>query len=744
MTRPWNPFGTTFEGEPITGWTPTRLVVYGPELTPQQSAYVSHFHTNFLAKARLSVVANPVENGRLPDGSAISASIIGRVVTVVVHTVGGGPRAVNIFGGIVRHVGGIEQPGGNYLYREFKENEGPGNRPPAYKDTAKLYGEPDTQIELNDSFIWQAFNDKTLSGPAAKLAQFGRGAVRAYHQYFQSKGEPIVARALGAGVFILPDSGGVKQAWCYNSYQSTIYATPMQIAPLGDFPGLKPPKDITDLFGGIPIPPKVEEFEAEFSVELIPAGRVLELLGAPDPLVGVSGPGMNFTTYATTGSGTEAFFVAGYRELPLFEDPRNIMHSARFRLSFSLVGTVPSAELERVTDVGISTFTVPVSYVPPGTHIGQVGVTHVDGALTTFTSTMVVNDEYKESAEGGVITTAKLLTSRVISWTGGETGSVKVAWIDEIETASGSYGGSTQAVNLGTRTETLPGPPETTNVYSRWQQQSTINAQWYIERKSKPDLGQIYGLGVQGCFLVTRSVIPGFVENAFSGSGAINGTVSEVLISQTVGGETTTFPDLDPGPYARDYSATLVWHGDMAIEFVGPGMSLTDDQIAVGHTRYPTTANISGPTDQSWTLALPLSWAGGTTQANLSEPNKPIEYQQDTLYADGRQIPHDALAVFRDYETDARYNTLQETEAWAYNTPLYYIRDFLGVFRARPGVVHISQLGGYQLIYNLQEFAQRDGITKSWSLERGSLVSTPYDHAYDAGVLISFVGELQQ
>lgn len=743
MTQPWSPFALTFDGTPITGQVPTKVVVLGPQLTPVQAGHVKAWHLSYMARARLSIVRNIQEHGLLPDGSPIRAATIEGVTTIWVHTVGGQPLAMDIFGGVVRHGGPIEQPGGHYLYHEFKQNAGPGNNPAAYKDTAKLYGEPATQIELTSSPIWNAFNDKGLSGPAAKLAQFGRGAVRAYHLYFEGKGQPLVARSLGAGVVILPAAGGEKKAWCYTGYNSAIMATPMEIAPLADFPGLKPPKDITDLFGGIPIPPKVEDFELN-SFQLVPAGRVLDLLGAPDPLVGVTGPGMNFTTYATSGSGTEAYFVAGYRELPIPDDPRAIIHSARFRMAFSLPGTVPTAELERVTPVGISTFMVPVSYVPAGTHVGQMGVTHVDGVLTTFTSTMVVNDEYKASAAGGVITTAKLLTSRVISWSGGESGSVKVAWIDELEAVNGSYGGSTQLVSLGTRTETLPGPPVTTNVYSRWQQQSSINAQWYIERKSKPDLGQVYGLGVQGCFLVTRSVIPGFVANAFQGSGSINSTVSEILISQTVGGETTTFPDLDPGPYARDYSATLVWHGDMAIEFTGPGMSLTDDQIAVGHTRYPTTANISGPTDQSWTLALPLSWAGGTTQANLSEPNKPIEYQQDTLYADGRVIAHDALQVFRDFETDARYTTLQESEAWAYNTPLYYIRDFLGVFRARPGVVHISQLGGFQLIYNLNEFSQRDGLAKSWSLERGSLVSTPYDHAYDAGVLVSFVGELQQ
>lgn len=744
MTRPWNPFGTNFEGEPITGWIPTRVVVYGPALTPQQNAYVSHFHSKFLTKARLSVVANPVENGRLPDGSAISASIVGRVVTVVVHTVGGGPLAVNIFGGIVRHNGGIEQPGGNYLYREFKENEGPGNRPPAYKDTAKLYGEPDTQIELTGSPIWNAFNEKTLSGPAAKLAQFGRGAVRAYHLYFESKSLPIVPRSLGSAVVILQDGAGDKKAWCYGSYigGGDVWATPMQIAPLADFPGLKPPKEIMDLFGGIPIPPTIEEFEAEMEL-VIPQYRVAEMLGSPEPILGLTGPGLLFTTYATAGTGFEAYFVAGYREQPIPDDTRSIIRAARFRLSFTLSGTSPVAELERVTDVGISSFTVPVSYVPAGTHIGQMGVTHVAGALTTFTSTLVVNDEYKASAEGGVISTAKLMTGRTVAWSGGVTGNVKTAWIDELNSVSGTYAGFTHVVNQGTRTETLPGTPVTINTFSLWQQQSNIAADWYFERKSQLNLGQIYGLGVQGCFLVTRSILPGYVTNAFQGSGSINGPINEVLISQSVNGVVTDFPDLDPTPYYRDYSATLTWHGDTAVEFVGPAMNLTDEQIAMGHSRQPSATNISGPDDQSWTLALPTSWAGGTTQANLSQPRAPIEYQQDTLYADGRVVQHDALQVFRDYETDARYDLLQSEDAWARNAPILWIRDHLGVLRARPPVVNISQLGGYQLVYNLQEFSQRNGVEQSWSLERGSLVSTPYDHAYNAGVLISFVGELQ-
>lgn len=738
MTRPWNPYALDFQGNRSVGQVPVKVVVYGPELTAVQNAALGSLYARFAMRARLAVVQNLEETGRLPDGSLVRTTVINGVTTITVHTVPAQPRGVTMFGGVVRHVGPVFLDP-DYVYREFKENAGPGNNPAVYKDTKKLYGDPDTQAEISASPVWQAFNAKTLSGPAAKLAQFGRGAVKAYHDYFESKSIPLTSRSLGEAVVVL-SVGGVKKAWCYGSPYSggDVWAIPMTIAPLADFPGLKPPQEILDIFGGIPIPPTLVEWEAEIDL-LIPSDAIRTLMGAPPG--GLLTSEIAFPVYATSGNGSSVYFVASYQDFVLPGDAvRAITYSARFKLTITRSGDSPIGDLVLDSSVGISNFTVPVTYVPVGTHVGQVGVTHVDGGLVTFASTIVVTDSYKLRADAGVITTTTVAKSRIISW-GDE--SVQTMYIDELGSVSGAWSGSTQLVSLGTRSETIVGPPDTTNVFARWQQQSSISANWTYMSNVKDNAGQIYGFGLEGVWLVSRSSQASFKQNAFSGSGAINDAVVEVLISSTVGGVTTTFPNIDPAPYYRDYSATLVWYGDTATEMVGPGMSLTPAQLAVGHGKYPTTANIISPDDQSWVLNLPLGWAGGTTQVNLSEYT-PVVYGRDDLHAQGRIISYNALDVFREYETDVYYDSLAAGAAWLLESPIYYIRNEFNVRRGVPAQPHISQLGGFQLVYNMSEHSTKNSVTQSWSLERGTLVSTPYDHAYDAAKNVTFVGELQR
>lgn len=67
--RPWNPYAQTFHGEPITGQIPVRVVVRGPKMTPQQSAFLQAAYASFAAGARLSIAPNPSAQGYLPDGS---------------------------------------------------------------------------------------------------------------------------------------------------------------------------------------------------------------------------------------------------------------------------------------------------------------------------------------------------------------------------------------------------------------------------------------------------------------------------------------------------------------------------------------------------------------------------------------------------------------------------------------------------------------------------------------------------
>ena len=67
--KPWNPYAMTFHGQPITGQTPPKLVVYGPPLTAQQGAMLQTAYNAFVGAARVSIVPNPTRQGRLLDGS---------------------------------------------------------------------------------------------------------------------------------------------------------------------------------------------------------------------------------------------------------------------------------------------------------------------------------------------------------------------------------------------------------------------------------------------------------------------------------------------------------------------------------------------------------------------------------------------------------------------------------------------------------------------------------------------------
>lgn len=88
--RPWNPHAQTFHGEPVVGQTPVRVVVRGPELTPQQGAFLQAAYASFVSGARLSIVSNPSAQGYLPDGSQYTIDCVNGVCTCVVWTVGGG------------------------------------------------------------------------------------------------------------------------------------------------------------------------------------------------------------------------------------------------------------------------------------------------------------------------------------------------------------------------------------------------------------------------------------------------------------------------------------------------------------------------------------------------------------------------------------------------------------------------------------------------------------------------------
>lgn len=84
--KPWNPYAMTFHGQPITGQTPPKLVVYGPPLTAQQGAMLQTAYNAFVGAARVSIVPNPTRQGRLLDGSPYTIECSGASCTCTVWT----------------------------------------------------------------------------------------------------------------------------------------------------------------------------------------------------------------------------------------------------------------------------------------------------------------------------------------------------------------------------------------------------------------------------------------------------------------------------------------------------------------------------------------------------------------------------------------------------------------------------------------------------------------------------------
>ena len=84
--KPWNPIALTFDGQPIAGQAPPKVVVYGPPLTAQQAAMLQTAYAGFHDAARVSVVRNPAKQGRLRDGSRYTIECSGESCTCTVWT----------------------------------------------------------------------------------------------------------------------------------------------------------------------------------------------------------------------------------------------------------------------------------------------------------------------------------------------------------------------------------------------------------------------------------------------------------------------------------------------------------------------------------------------------------------------------------------------------------------------------------------------------------------------------------
>lgn len=739
--RPWNPYAQTFHGESIVGQIPVRVVVHGPPMTGPQMAMLQAAYASFQAGARLSVVRNPSAQGILPDGSRYTIDCVNGACSCVVWTVGGGTVGYMV-GGVLRMVGGEAMPDGGFGYKELKENLGTGNDPAKYRTTRKLSR---GGVPVVGNAVWNTFDGGDLSGPAAKLAQFGRGACVAYTDYYERKGlNSALERSLGRGVVVFPD-GGTKRAFCYGVPEgaSTTNIIEMQIAPLSDFPGLKLPAEIKALFGGVPIPPTAAQWAS--SVPLYSPAEIASLAGkASSSMVGLL---QMFPSYASTGEGAMVHFIANFFEYVVGREhpSSSVTSTALFRLDLYLRpdGTV-GKNLSVVVGVGITSMNTTQADLPLGTHVGPIGVTHVGGVLTTFTQTMQVR-EFAVSApsvEVGPVYEKKHVRTTV-AWSGGATGSVVSYFVREYTSVSGETTGNfTISVTGETIEDDLPDGSQRT-AYALWTATGSGSATWSHVVKGESNLGAVYAFGEEGAFLVYRTKFEGYVQTGFSGAWNLPATtIRGPAIRTYFEGVWTALP-ADPPPPPSNWASTVVWYEDEAICIDGTPWE----------GAYAYSFDESGGV--VWTPPTLVGWAAPTvTLAEVASTPWTLQYQGDTLHVGAKTIAVPGLQVLDDFETPEWVaatidpNTATPVSApLARGSPLAWIRgaptstDVLP--RMPPTELAISCLGGHQAIFSIYEHSRRLGAMKSYSVTKGSLVETETDRNYSAEYGTRFIGELQ-
>lgn len=100
----WNPYAFTPTGQPVAPVAPPALRVIDGQATAQQLAHAQDAFYRFCASTRLSAVPNPVETGRLPDGTQYRIVVVGPQTIMEIWP---GKAAAPTRGGIVVFYAGV-------------------------------------------------------------------------------------------------------------------------------------------------------------------------------------------------------------------------------------------------------------------------------------------------------------------------------------------------------------------------------------------------------------------------------------------------------------------------------------------------------------------------------------------------------------------------------------------------------------------------------------------------------------
>ena len=748
MTRIWNPYTFTPLGNPIVGEAPPVLrVMGGMQATAQQLSYAQQRFTQFVMQARLSVVPNPTEAGRLPDGTQYRIVKVGPQTVMEIWPGRLTEVAAALFSGVVRMCGD-EGVGAERRHKEFKQNKGPGNDPPEYRLSALLYSVPPAptgvQLPLESDPVWQIFRRTDLSGPAAKLAQFGRGACAAYRGYFRRAGVSPDGRSMGDGMVVLREpGGGKKRVFCYSfSPTGALLSVEAKIAKESEM-GMKLPADLKALFDGAPVPPSAAQWASAQTLVTTDRLRTITSVPAGEPL-SVAVNGIGFPGIASTAEGVEAYAAYEFMD-PRALPPENYVRTGGLiKFAFSLAGGGIAAAAT-AQDAGIIGYHIPLPQnLPMDTHTGAVGVTHVGGELTIFRRVTTIRDYARDVNAAGTAPVYVPTLMRVeVTWSGGAAGSVTTYVETEYQTIEGSssYSGAWAKISERMETYTTPeyyGVITVETFYETWAHTQQISASRTIVEKPDPNRGDVRGLMVEGMFHVYRAEVS---EYSFQMTGGATYTLEDEYFCGSI-----TYYGVD-GEYGISYdrvpyqphadtpgSEQIVWYADGAYTIVKSGSLPFGDSSLLDCGYDPQTDEYVWGPDAPW-----------VTNYTFDVVNRIQEYVSDVIVADTQTLEVDGLGVLREFEIDAYIEQMTDPEGSGLlgRSPIYAIRSPDGFADVYPLIGRRSHLGGAQAIVKLYAYSRRHGEFRSWAATKGTLVETEIDRNYNSLFDVTFVGVLQ-
>ena len=767
MTRIWNPYTFTPLGNPIVGEAPPVLrVMGGMQATAQQLSYAQQRFTQFVMQARLSTVPNPTEAGRLPDGTQYRIVKVGPQSTMEIWPAGALPDTSDVANGLLRRIEG-RTVGGKLLLHEFRENGK--SYIDTYAFTAKVNG-----VEQLSQRMWDAFSPLNLSGPAAILCQFGRGASKAYTQALSARSDANHSRSVGLGVVVLPiTTGGItkKAVFFYRVQDGRLVAVRGEVLSRSALKA-KIPDEIMGIFGGAPLPPSEQQWSAAATV--LNTAAFSQASGINHSTSEFGGQG-RFPTIASTGDGTEAYFVwLGFEHVP----HGTLYYSAVLKVSFSAENGFLGGAVSTVVGRGIYSSAITKAGIPdPGVvWSGPLYVTHVAGALTIFTR----KHEFDRYDRGNGTGYEKFVQKITESWGSGSDKSVITYQVDEFESFSGSQTGTRTLTKDGERTTVstdtdLGFSPGTGYKFTfkdeRYRFTEQGSGSITFKEKKLEGLGEIRTYNREGVFQVFRGERSGHtisasanISSSFLRTEGGNEWRNVHVILEYPGNYIVDhgYHPLDTAAFSEDYSDTATkataenlfkytgaynW-GRTYIYDVPPG----EAGIPLGHVNffYPpdmTRTPLERASAILGFLAVYEDSAGSYTYDVSPAEGKALSSNMH-MYGITRSIP--AMAILEKFETAERIEEIKKSPRFGFDNPISFINQLHVAIQESfiREYFSLSQLGGRQALYTIASTATKGHrYPERYDMSWGSLVDNQYDREYPNLSTVAsqafFVGVLQ-